>query len=135
MWLPQRGGGGKCVAVGRAQAEPEREALELGLVVVLTCALMLLGLIYWTLADPAAGPSLSVTSALARHQQRTRLHVEAVCVGIADATTLPPVEASSAVSPDLAQVAEAPSSSTPQPASSGAKSDQDVAQSAGCRII
>ena len=55
-----------------ARDEAQREALELGLVVVLTCALMLLALAYWSLADPVAGESGSVTAALARHQRCMR---------------------------------------------------------------
>ena len=68
-----RGGGAAAEAAvlagcgaGKA-AEAQRESYELGLVVMLSCGLLALALLWYTLIDPALGEKRSLRLALRRH--------------------------------------------------------------------
>lgn len=55
-------------STGRAR-EAQREAFELGLVVILSCALLAIAVLYYTFFDSAVGEKASLRFALRRHRR------------------------------------------------------------------
>lgn len=52
------------------EAEAQRESYELGLVVILSCALLAAATLYYTVVDPLLGERASIRRALRRHGSR-----------------------------------------------------------------